>query len=577
MKLFSKKGGQKIKNQFKKRARVFGAKSKDHITENLVERVGSVRRVRLFIVEWLLLVLAIILFAILQSSWQSAAYESRVFVRGGTYSEGIVGTIKSLNPIFADSAPEYIVSKLMFESLVTKDTSGHLKNQLATEIKPLEKGKIWQISLTRDHKWSDGTPLTVADIIYTFNLIKDPKLKTVSSGTFTATEIKQIDDHTLQFILPAAYSSFPESLTFPILPAHILADTPNELVYEHDFSLNPIGSGPFTFNQIRTSQINAADNVILLDANPNYIGGSPTVEHFELRVYADADRLVRSLNLGSVTATSEPLAGKEIANTSVYSRRAGLNRGVFMYFNTQSQTLSKSTIRSAIRSGLDLTAIRADMGDKQRFDYPILDDDLGIEYPGLPEYDLEKSREAIKKAGYNAETSDPIQLYAVDTPEYQKLTEIIKKYFADLELNLEVTLMPSQDLVLSIIQPRAYDILLYETDLGTNPDPYAYYHSSQAISTGLNLSDYRSALVDDAILAARTNIDTAYRVSKYEAFLKLWLKDTPSIGLYRSELTYYYNKNIQTFSEDSRLSAPLDRFADVLDWAVARDLRLKTP
>ncbi len=71
---------------------------------------------------------------------------------------------------------------------------------------------------------------------------------------------------------------------------------------------------------------------------------------------------------------------------------------------------------------------------------------------------------------------------------------------------------------MNVIRPRAYDILIYEVELGADPDLFAYYHSSQATTSGLNLSNYRSAIVDDAILGARSTMDEQLRIAKYEAF-----------------------------------------------------------
>ena len=124
---------------------------------------------------------------------------------------------------------------------------------------------------------------------------------------------------------------------------------------------------------------------------------------------------------------------------------------------------------------------------------------------------------------------------------------------------------------------RSYDILVYEIELGADPDLLPYYHSSQATSAGLNLSNYKNAMVDDLLLGARDTMDSELRTKKYEAFLQYWVRDVPAIGLYRPSLTYYYNKNVRTFSNDVRLVTAIDRFSDVTDWAVNKATKNKTP
>ena len=135
----------------------------------------------------------------------------------------------------------------------------------------------------------------------------------------------------------------------------------------------------------------------------------------------------------------------------------------------------------------------------------------------------------------------------------------------------------NQEFINNVVSKRSYDILVYEIELGADPDLLPYYHSSQAASTGLNLSNYKNALVDDLLLGARDTMDIGLRTKKYEMFLEYWVNDVPAIGLYRPNLTYYYNKNVRTFNNNVRLVTAIDRFSDVIDWAANKTTKNKTP
>ena len=63
----------------------------------------------------------------------------------------------------------------------------------------------------------------------------------------------------------------------------------------------------------------------------------------------------------------------------------------------------------------------------------------------------------------------------------------------------------------------------------------------------------------------------------YESFLRYWVEEVPAIGIYQANLTYYFNKNVRTFSEDDRLVFPTDRFSDVKYWAVNKAEKNRTP
>ena len=84
-------------------------------------------------------------------------------------------------------------------------------------------------------------------------------------------------------------------------------------------------------------------------------------------------------------------------------------------------------------------------------------------------------------------------------------------------------------------------------------------------------------MVDDLLLGARDTLDEALRAKKYEAFLQYWVNDVPAIGLYQPNLTYIYNRNVRTFSDNVRLVTELDRFTDITDWAAVKETKNKTP
>ena len=157
------------------------------------------------------------------------------------------------------------------------------------------------------------------------------------------------------------------------------------------------------------------------------------------------------------------------------------------------------------------------------------------------------------------------------------VTEAIKSELEGLGFEVNVTVYDeNQEFISTVVSKRSYDILVYEVELGTDPDLLPYYHSTQTNASGLNLSNYRNVIVDDLILGARDAMNDEVRVKKYEMFLDYWMNGVPAIGLYQPNLTYYYNKNVRTFN-DVRLVTALDRFTDINEWAVNKGTKNKTP
>ncbi len=590
MKKDIKKSGRKIIRKLSRASHKASQKSKDHIKTHFFARIVNVKNVRLWVFEWLLLVIAITLFAVVQQIWNSNAYESKVFVAGGNYTEATLGQVNSMNPLYASTNSEKALSRLLFASLLSVDASGRLGNNLASSVSSDDTAKIWTVNLRPGLKWSDGATLSAADVEFTFNTIKNPSAKTVFSADFSKISVKQIDDLTLEFSLPSSYPAFNTFLIFPIIPKHILGDIEPALIYEHNFSKKPVGSGPFTLN---ASQNTNQGRTIYLSRNTNYYLGDTMLDAFTLRTYENTDEIVDAINRATVNGTADlrNVAEPNVQNSKFYKKESTISSGVFAFLNTADTSILSSTkLRQAIQSGLNMSSLRAGLVEEYPLSLPILEQQISLNFPKMPEYDQEKSLELLLAAGYSQKDGKLLDKSGAQAnltlavPATGYLPELAERIKAQLEeFGFTVDLLSygseisSKEFFSTIVQPRAYDILLYEVDLGLDADPFAYYHSSQANSTGLNLSNYRNTLVDDLLLSARTTTSEKLRAAKYESFLKYWVNDVPAIAIHQSYSSYYFNRNMRIFSENNTLSTSLDRFMDVSYWASEKNFKNRTP
>lgn len=576
MKPTTKKRGQKLA----KRWEVFSERAKEgtqeHIQENLIKRLPHARRVRLLILEWCLLIIVITSLALTQAFWYTQSYSVQAYVDGGTYIEATIGNVNTLNPLFATTTSEKVLSKLLFSTLSTIDYSGHVGLGLAASISPDDTGKVWTVTLKDGLKWSDGEPITLDDVLYTVNLTKDPTINTSFSSNFSGVTVERVGD-ALVFALPSAYADFDATLNIPILPSHILADVAPGQLLEHSFSTNPVTSGAFTFNAMQ-SVSGDGERIVYLAANNYYYKSKPMLSSFAIHTYSSAEEIVQAISSSDVTATAELSAvyRDQLSSDLIYEKQTAIASGVFAFLNTTSPMLNNVATRQAIQRGIDMSAVRSVLGDEYPLNYPILKSQIELsEYPALPEYDPEAAKATIVDAGLAGRT---LRLATTNSGYFPELAAVLKTQLENLGFNVDLDISnPGQEFFVNVIRQRNYDILLYEVELGADPDLFAYYHSSQASATGLNLSNYANPLVDDLILGARTSMDETARVQKYETFLTRWVNDVPAIGIYQSSLVYYFNKNVRAFSEDDRLVYATDRFVDVEYWAVNKATKNRTP
>ena len=543
-----KKSGQKFIQKFSRASLKASAESKEHIKENLIGRFSHIENIRLLILEWGLLVFALIMLAITQSIWFKDSYSEDVFSKGGTYTEATI------------------------------DYSGHPGIGLAASIIPSEGGRVWTVKLKEGLKWSDGQLITNEDVFFTVELIKSPVVNSIYDANLANVKVAEGENGEIIFTLPSVYADFISALNFPIVPKHELDDADPKKLLEDSFSNAPVTSGAFSFNALQ-SAAGGSEKVYYLSANPYYHKGRTLLDSFAVHTYKDKDAVAGALNSGAVTATAElsgPDAEKVIAGQFI-KKNSSINSGTYIFFNATSEEVKSRDLRAAIRQGINLEKIRAVAPDTAALNYPLLSSQNDLpSYPEIPRQDYEVAKAKI------AELLDDgmhgLEIATTNTGYLPLVADVLAEELRGLGFEVNVSKYEeNQEFINNVISKRSYNILVYDIELGADPDLLPYYHSSQATESGLNLSNYRNALVDDLLLGARDTLDDTLRDKKYEAFLQYWVNDVPAIGLYQPNLTYVYNRNVRTFGNDVRLVTALDRFTDITDWAAEKETKNKTP
>ena len=572
--------GRKIAKKITRISKKAGEVTLGHVEENIIDRLSHVKHVRLLILEWALLVAAIIFLSITQAFWYTDSYAVETYEKGGTYTEATLGEIKTLNPLFANTNTEKTLAKLLFSGLSMNDYSGHSGYNLAKSIKTTDNGKTWIVKLRDGLKWSDGEPLTNDDVLFTANLIQKPTLNSNYSGNLSGVTVSTDKEGSLIFSLAARNVYFMTALDFPILPKHILDGVSPELILEHNFSSKPVGSGPYTYNHTQSIG-NLGEKMVYLQANEKYYKNRPKIDSFIVHAFIKSDDIIDALNNGTVTGSGE-ITGRDVekvTSSNLSKRQSSLNYGVFAFINTTN--VNDKSLRKALKQGIDLSNVRSVLNGEQALDFPILENQLKIEnYPELPKHDANTAKASIKKAldkNKNLKESG-LNIATVRSGYLPEITEKLAEEIRSLGLNANVTVYePGQDFMLNTLSQRNYDILVYEIGLGPDPDVFAYYHSTEANANGHNLSNYKNVIVSDLVLSARSTMGINLRTKKYEKFLEYFNEDVPAIGLYQSNMTYFVNKNISAFSGENRLVTATDHLLDVEQWGIKKTTKNRTP
>jgi peptide/nickel transport system substrate-binding protein len=576
-----------------KRAKKAETATTRHAHKFVIQRLATIRDVRQYITGWLMVIGLLIAVTAIQMIWFHNSYTKTAPVAGGIYAEATLGPIETLNPLYASSSAERSAAKLLFSSLYDYDNTGHLRDNLASSIKAAKDQRHYTVTLRQDALWHDGQPITAADIVFTVNTMKNPDVRALMRRNWFDVTVKQIDTHTVEFTLPTSHAAFPHALTFAVLPKHILESVRPGSMRENIFSVSPTGSGPFSLRLLQSSNSREGHKIAHLVAWNEYYRGAPKLQRFELHAYSTPEAIAQAVKTRDVNAAIDVNTVSDQLPRNMVTESHPINAAVYALFNTSTGPLSDKNIRRALQIGTDRDKLRMAVGNNvPALSGPFLNGQIEtVALPNAPKYQLTKAKNLLTKAGWKQAGEGTIRKNRQKQPLVMQLKVLKDQYspavtslvdqWKQLGIDVKVTELDAssgdQSYIRSVLQPRDYDVLVAKLDIGADPDVFAYWHSSQANSTGLNFTNYKNAISDDALLSARLRSEKPLREQKYWAFTKQWYVDAPAIGLYQAVDVYTHSKTTQSLAPEQAMPSSEDRYADVIYWTAEMGQVYKTP
>lgn len=324
---------------------------------------------------------------------------------GGFYTEGIIGSPRWINPLYATANdPDRDLVELIYSGLMQYDGEGKIVPDLAEEYEILNEGKVYEFYLKENLFWSDGEPLTADDIVFTIESVQNPDLKSPLRVNWLGVEVEKISSQGIRFELKNPYSPFLENTTLKIIPKHIWQDIAPQNFPLAIYNLKPIGSGPYKLKVL--NQDNEGKIISLtLNRNPYYFNGTPNLKEIYFKFFDNGDDLIKSYRKGEIEGFSLTPSG----NLPNFSRSTALYffslpRYFAVFFNPdKSKALAEAEVRQALNYGTDKEEIIEKVlgGKGTVVQSPILPEVYGFNLPEENyQFDLEKAKELLEKAGF---------------------------------------------------------------------------------------------------------------------------------------------------------------------------------
>jgi peptide/nickel transport system substrate-binding protein len=519
-------------------------------------------------------------------------------VTGGVYTEGLVGAVGRLNPVFESLNPaDRDLNNLLYSSLIRHDSRGIPQPDLAESWGVSQDGKVYNFTIRPEVVWHDGEPVTSDDILFTVEMLRDPDspLPEDLRALWDQVEINRLDEKNLQFILPEPFAPFLDYLTFKILPAHLVGHLTAAEMVDAEFNLEPVGSGPYAFDHFLTEE--GAITGVVLKAFDDYFPRRPYIDQLVFRYYPDSGGALDAYQAGDAMGLSlvNPDALPEALDQSglnLYSGRIGDFGLIFLNLDSSEAPFFQDVaVREALIRGLNRQKIIDRLMDGQAVlaNGPVLPGTWAY-YDGLEPipYEPEKAISLLRAAGYTIPDSGgavrqkdgealEFELLHPDDPLYTAVAAEIQEDWSRLGVGVTTVPVPLGELVEDRLSGGNYQAALMELDAGRfpDPDPYPLWHEAQ-IDEGQNYSRWENRTASEYLEQARVINDLNERARLYRNFQVLFNRELPALPLFYKVYTYGVDEQVQGIRFGPVFTTG-DRFQNILDWFLLARRAAETP
>ncbi len=216
---------------------------------------------------------------------------------GGTAIVGIGSDFDSLNELTATSAiTDQVIGHILFQNLIVYDENLAYAPALADSFAVAEDGMSVDFRLREGVLWHDGTPVTVDDVIWTFEASMDPETAYPERQSLQYIErAERVDERTVRFHFSQVHAEPVADFAYwSPMPKHLLEDVPRTQMTTAPFNQNPVGNGPFRFVSWQPNES------VVFEANESHWAGRPHLDRIVFRVIPEPATAITELLSGGI-------------------------------------------------------------------------------------------------------------------------------------------------------------------------------------------------------------------------------------------------------------------------------------
>ena len=452
-------------------------------------------------------------------------------VAGGTLTFGRVASVNSLDLHQQITANNAFAIDKVFEPLLSFNADGEIEPWLAEKYTVSDDELTYTFQLRKDLKFSDGTDVTSADVVFSLNR----HLEVVGPLPLTApiASIEATDAATIVIALSAPYTPFLGELSQfsnGIIPADFGGRT------EEEFFAAPIGTGPFAVDEW-----DPAGDISFVKNEHYWQEGKPYLDELVYSLVPEDTQLIQQLQSGQLGAIDQvnPAGVEELtANAEVNVLESAGWTIEQVFFNTLDEHFADRNVRRAIAYALDREGIAA----ATTFGLADVANSLvppAIEYSANEEgyaldYDVDAAKEALAASAYPTGFETTLLIASGNAQRAQE-AQIIQDALAEIDITVNIE---SIDIAAFRERFRALDYeFMINSGVSDQPDPNGLI-TFQADPEGFSKSywtSYTNPEVTELMHQGRTTANGPEREAIYLQIQEILANDVPYIPLFYPE------------------------------------------
>ncbi|MBP2562238.1 peptide/nickel transport system substrate-binding protein [Neorhizobium galegae] len=453
----------------------------------------------------------------------------------------------TLDPRLARDTTAYRATDLLYSGLVHLTPSLEAKPDLAASWET-PNPTTWIFKLRPNLKFSDGSPLTAADVVFTFTTILNKDFNAPMRALYTPiSAVEAVDPQTVKFTLSAPYAPLLSYLDIGIVSKALVEGGA-------DMALKPVGAGPLKLSSWTRG------SAIEMEINPNYWGEKPKADKVSLKIIGDGSARAQAFEAGDLDIIQSPLAPQDVKRLAADKRfgnvvQAGL--GVtYINFNVKDPLLASPKMRKAFSMLIDQKTIVEDIfqGVDEVASSVILPSSWAyskdIKQPG---FDVEGAKALFKEEGWSDTNGDGIldkggkpltvtlSTHSEDSNRVQSI-EFMQATFqaAGVDAKTQITDWPSFST--NYVQKSQHQIALLGWLNIVDPDRLLFGQLSTGGPT--NWGGYSNPAVDETLKQGRSATTQADRTKAYQTAAKILADDLPYYIVSDQGYQLFYSKKL---------------------------------